>query len=643
MRRLIGVAVLLLLLGVVWWAWTSSASSPLQGPTMDRAATDSESPPRGSSATEVGGGAPSGSDRTRVESVPMPGPAAEAEAAPEAPFVVDGRVLDLTGAPLAGVALSLRGAALPFAVESGTDGRFEFDAGPAAVNLLLAGQLELEIAPGQRWASALDTPFSRERHGGLLVVAAPAIELGGTVEDEQGVAIEGASVSLRIESTDLRKFPAPLDRNAPRTLATRSGPRGAFSLQGVPAVQGSDLQASRGERARGTLVLEGETALDLRLVLHDGVQEAAVFAGVVLDMAGAPVEDARVSLAESTTETDDRGRFELPAPDRLSDGAPLVAVKRGLQAAVDRSLAERLERRDFSPLLLRLGPATLEIRGKVLLADGAPAKGWTVSLADGTELSSGSVPPTIAEGLAAGNTRGSPSVTTDRSGEFTLRGLSARDYTLRAWQPKSLLVVRAERVAAGRTDVVLRLGPDAVATEVRGRVVDRRGQAVPEAQVSVELVTFASGGASAWESSKAVATGADGTFQLKNVPRAEVRIAVHGDALMEQRWEVAEVDLAQELRLQVDLRAHFRVLREKSPLPATRGEVLDEHGATLQVFSFQNGGWSSSSSIPLSKDGASHSLGVSERGSSLVLYAQSEEVARLPLVLLPGQVLEVRY
>lgn len=558
--------------------------------------------------------------------------------------IVRGRVLDTTGNPLGGVRLALRGR--PHALDAGSaaNGQFEFALPKPALFDLSSESFELEVAPGQRWTNACGTPFTRERCTDLLLVAAPAIEIGGVVLDESGLAIEGALISLTIRSTKLREFPLQLDRASPLQLETASGSDGGFRLNPVPALSGCGLYASLGDSLRGDVELPTATTLDLRIVLRASRSESlSALRGIVQSLDAQPVGGATVVYGHASTKSAANGSFELALPDWTPEGVPLVAAKKGFQAAIVNDVEDRIARKDDSIIVLRLGPPTLEIRGRVLHSDGKPAKGWTVVIADGVEVSRGSVPATFAEGLAAGSPKGTHSQTTNSAGEFTLRGLSARGYTVRAWDDESLLALRAVDVAAGTQDLVLRVPADATWPELRGQVVDRRGAAVAGAHVDLELVTFQSGGGESWESSDGVDTAADGRFVLKNVPKSEVRISVSGDSLIGKNFELSELALEHELRLSVDLRCHFRLLCERGERIPDRASLLDDGGKLLSVFTYQSQGWSSSTQFPVQAGGATHAMAVSERACTLVLYLNGEELERVPVTLLPGQVSEVRF
>ena len=562
----------------------------------------------------------------------------------EAPALVSGRVLDTAGIPLAGVRLALRKRSNEVGASSAANGRFEFPLPKAALLRLAEEALELEVAAGQRWTSACGTPFTRARCTDLLLVAAPAIELAGVVVDESGTSIEGALIRLTVRSTNLRDFPLPLDQASQLDFSAASQADGGFHFAAVPALSGCTLRAEFQDSLRGEIDLPLNTTLDLRIVLRADKSEAIqALSGIVQSFEGQAVEGATVMYANASTKSAADGHFDLALPDWIPEGAPLVAVKKGFQSVIVNDVADRIARRDDSLLVLRLGPPTLEIRGRVLLSDSKPAEGWTVVLADGAEVSRGTLPPTIAESLAAGTARGTHSRSTNSAGEFTLGGLSARNYTVRAWNDKTLLALRAAGVTAGTQDLVLRVPLDATWPEIRGQVIDRRGAPIAKAEVGLQLVTFRSGGGESWQSSDAVNTAADGSFLLREVPRNEVRLSVSGDSVIAQSFELSELQLESELRLTVDLRCHFRLMCERTEGVPDQATLLDEGGTPLSVFTFQNGGWSSSTSISVHGGGATHAMAVSERARTLVLFLDDSEIARVPVSLLAGQVTDVRF
>jgi hypothetical protein len=146
-----------------------------------------------------------------------------------------------------------------------------------------------------------------------------------------------------------------------------------------------------------------------------------------------------------------------------------------------------------------------------------------------------------------------------------------------------------------------------------------------------------------WSSGAEVVADDQGQFTLRKVPRSQVRLSVYGDALIEQNYPIVELDPREPLRLVVDRRCHFRLIPESGLEGVSHARVLDAEGRELQIFTFQNNGWSSSSRVSLDPKTATHALAVSERARSLVLESVDGDLRTLPMDLLPGSVTELRY
>ncbi|HTF86956.1 MAG TPA: carboxypeptidase-like regulatory domain-containing protein, partial [Planctomycetota bacterium] len=521
---------------------------------------------------------------------------------------------------------------------SGADGRFEFSGPDRKSQPHAEGRYELELLPGQGWICASTTSFWA-RSTELLVVAAPAIELGGSVEDEAGAFLAGARLELRIASEDLSAFPLPLDRNGQAEFKTESAADGTFHMPAVPAVAGATLRAFSGEDRQGEIALPVATSLDLRIVLktREALGKDPHLSGIVLSAEGQPVAGARVLLTGLSTTSASDGHFDLVAPD-WEFGGQLFAVKVGFQPGMVE-LSERAAQNDDSPIVVHLGPQSLEIRGTVLLADGKPAAGWSVVLNGGTEVSG----MQLAENLAAGLSGHYRQLATSATGTFTLTGLSPRAYGVRVWDSKTLLTLTAEEVPAGTHDLVLRVPSDAFWPEVRGKVVDRRGAPVAGAKVNVQLTTFRTRNSAYSESTEGVETSADGSFQLTGVPRRDVVLTISGDELIAKQFSSDQLDMKSELRLVAELRCHVRLLCEgKEDLP-DRVEVIGAGGDPMPIFTFMPGGWSSMQALWITQTGSTHAFAVGDSATTLILFKEEEELARLPLTLVPGQVTELRY
>jgi hypothetical protein len=120
----------------------------------------------------------------------------------------------------------------------------------------------------------------------------------------------------------------------------------------------------------------------LELVLERPSASATLLDGLVVDAWGAAVAGAKVSAGADIAISDARGAFKLD----LSGGRTsmrIVAIAAGMQPAVftpehGAAGAPVWPRR----IVLQLGPPPLSLAGRVTFADGQPAKGARVWIAD---------------------------------------------------------------------------------------------------------------------------------------------------------------------------------------------------------------------------------------------------------------------
>lgn len=644
-RILAPLLAVLLAIGLGLWWWTSRA--PAGGATpLENAAVQPDGPARSEGGVAAPMVPPETKDRETVEGAapapresPPPAPPAQAETVE----LISGRVLDLTGAPIGGVALGVGRDPTQELTRSAGDGRFELRRNTGPLGKLADGWNgsghEVGVIVGQGYVQVMNTPFDRQRDTGLLVLVAPRLSVAGNVVDSASAPVSGANVQLYVSSSALRSFPLPLDRNSPRTLQSQTDERGRFALI-VPAVPGLSLTAAKGERE--TLVkLPERDRFDLVITLNDDDAASGVIRGIVIDAEGQSVSGATVVLREATTKSGDDGRFELKVPDWLPSDAVLAAVERGRQPALIADIEARVKAGDVDNLVLRLGPPTLEIQGKVVFADGSPAAGWTVLLQGGVMLTPGRVPAKTAESLASSG--GAQEPATDENGAFRFDGLADRPYDLLAYDPDTLQSASLKGVPAGKHDVVVRIDADVAAESVSGVVLDRSGAPVVGATICVELVTFQDSGASSWTSTDGTRTDEAGAFELRGVPRKRARMSVTGELVMDSRFEVDTLVLDGPLELRVARRCHFRLVPTDFMPRPERAALLDADEKALNVFTFQGNGWSSSSSIALTRSLATHVYAASEDARSIRFEVTGVPPRTVPVTLTPGQVVEIRY
>ena len=319
----------------------------------------------------------------------------------------------------------------------------------------------------------------------------------------------------------------------------------------------------------------------------------------------------------------------------LRDDTPLVAALPGVQPAVVEGFGGQVKK-SVSPVVLYLGGESLSINGIVLDAEGEPAVGWRVSLYDPTTVSLGTVPPVSAEQLTSAS--GRSSVSTDGEGRFRIEGLRDRSYRIQAYHQKSLAMIRSESVPAGTTDLVLRLGRDALSGKVRGQVVSRRGVPLAGVQVTPVLITTRIQNGKSWQSGETTTTDERGNFELDGVPLLEGELSVSGSAVIPQGIEVSPDQNLLTLTLEVAARCHLRIVVSGPLAEAKRFRILDATDQPLSIYTFDSSGWSSSTTQTLI-DGRSPTVAVSEDARTLVFQKDDQkEIGRIGLRLTPSEV-----
>jgi hypothetical protein len=270
----------------------------------------------------------------------------------------------------------------------------------------------------------------------------------------------------------------------------------------------------------------------------------------------------------------------------------------------------------------------------VLDAEGRGQCAWIVDLEDGTPSG-----PTMenVEAATLGRKHPRESSRTDAGGCFRVGGLRDRVYRLRAWNEANCLVLVSEPVAAGTKDFELRIPADAMRPRVRGHVVSKRGFPVSDAHVSVAYVTRRfPGGSYASQTCEPVTTGDGGAFELPNVPRRDVLLAVSSSMVDTTHVEIPPDASGDDVRVEVEVSCRFRV-EPRPGDPVEWIQVLDETGKALSVTVHRPDQTSIHSALRRWPDGFPICT-VSERASVLVLSRGQEELRRVPVDLRPGEV-----
>lgn len=457
----------------------------------------------------------------------------------EPDHVVAGRVVDESGAGLAGVQIAL-GSSFRDVVESTEDGAFEIGGiDPERADFMLFARLEGRVVTMTK-VFADSAPVELVLPRGLTVT--------GRVVDEAGSPLPYAQV--RVEC---------LFQPMPPGLDVRGGEDGRFSISHVPSgAQKLWIDVwGRGSRRLEVALPSDAGAFDVGDV---AVAAGRSLSGRLVDENDAPVAWGLVwvetELAYSGSRTlssrfawcDEAGRFSFAG---LHEG-PLVVTAEADGYA-------RFERRERSfpegELLLRMERGA-GLAGRVLDAEtGAPVQRFRVSV-----QADWNAPE--AHRLRFGPAHGTGTWMEDPEGEWRIED----DLPADRWV---IVEVGAEGFATARLErAVTAVDPDPAACEValvretlvRGQVVDPQGIGVAGAQVSD----------AGQRDGASVTTDAYGRFELRGLSTGERTLAVAAEGFASHRDGPFELASASVTR-RIELRSGGRIA----------GRVVGEDGAGL--------------------------------------------------------------
>lgn len=544
------------------------------------------------------------------------------------------RVLDIAGDPVAGVSVApIRNPVFTVGTTA-EEGTFDLPQGEDGS--------DLEVVDG-RWYTLRDTePLDRPDGTEVLLLVAPAIQVGGRVEDANGAPVQGAEVKLELPAAVFATFPEPLDRaHEVRSVPQHTRVDGSFEMRSPSAPHAGISAKKAGYRSTefaAPLVDRSDLVLTLAAPAATGAWRVE---GDVVHADGTPGVGATVRYGQAAASVDAEGRFEMQITAGFVDDQPLVAVKRGYQAASvpDFSAVVQVSSGTLPFQRLVLGPPPLAIEGRVVDEEGRPQAHWAIQPVDPLLLYEGMIPPESAESVA----QGAPiRADTDDKGRFRLEGLLNRAYRLQAHSTEALVRIESGPIQAGARNVQLVVPPDALIAKVEGVVVSADGSPIEGVDVRVALIVFRTRSGYTMEHSPEVKTEAQGHFVLLKVPRRSSKIDATGDAILPTSLDLANHVEGELVRIVAARRCHARVEGVPADTKLTWFRVQDARGENLQIMQFQSGGWWSSDSVTFT-DGASAVFAVSEAARTIVFQGEGvAEVAR-PIALTPGEISVVRW
>ncbi len=601
-------------------------------------------------------------ERFEIPSAKAQSPAAAPGSAVGAPTprpVIEGRVIDLAGRPVANVAVVVAARApsdvAPQVIaRTDAEGRFTIERNRPD------GLLEVERGP---WVTVLAAQgWSVAESSRTVLVVAPRQPLAGVVVDAQGAPVADALVSIAFDESFRSELGEILDDAFQKNWSTRTDEEGRFELADAPAARGS-LVASSLAHVERRVAIPAMTRLDLVLALDSREEPHVVVTGIVVDAQGAPVPGAHVAIGMRTVETDAEGRFAVDVQDGAErratkdahgiwhardDISRVLAAKPGhLPAEASLPTLAEMRASPPAPIVLRLGPPPLAIRGVVRDEEGAPLARVAIEALDETlfgriQRTSGnasayidvSIEKMLRGGLQSGLAY------SENDGAFELAGLLDRSYRLSVTQIDTLRSFVTPPIAVGSASVELRFPADARCGRVAGRVVGRDGEPIEGARVAAGRISDPENGQPAFGPS--VITEPDGRFEFPKLALDGLGFHIGGENVFVEFWRPLPKDQDPErLELDVSRRCHVQAdLGDRLDF-ADAFYALDDRGERAQFMQFQGVSIWSPPQMPI-VNGKSDAIAVEDTARTIVFLKNGAEVERVPVKLTLGEVNVVR-
>ena len=589
------------------------------------------------------------------------------------PFAVRGRVLDVEGSPLEGLAVG---------VEGGDGGSIVARSGPGGWFELASEEESGRFSSADpAWTTVRSAVWRAGSKLEPMLLVARALDVDGIVQDPRGSPLASARVRFALPPGFEARFDRPLEASIGLSWGAVSDPDGRFSLRGIPAIEGATL----------TAVLEGYAAAevpepafaDAGVVIVLAAPEKPLAGGLkgrVVDDGGRPVPRARVFLGLASVTTDERGEFELGFA-RAVTADRIVAIAPGWRPArLDRPREPRGEETGWPDRVeLALPGPVLSIRGRVVDREGEPVAGLRVSVADPSPVGSIGSMPVHAEFLGAGgpippqaleSESRMPAedgddfndwtmlvgpanaffhyVTTDARGEFELSGLDDRRYELALQDPKTCARTTAKGQRAGDGMARIVWEPPPLLPLVAGRVVGDDGQPIAGARIGLSRQAFGVrsrvfGGrvdVTLHDRRERATSGEDGSFAFHDVPPEGLVLHVNGEGIIPDGFPVGSGGTPEAMTLRVHQRCSFEVVVVSGEVEADAIALRDAEGNRIDVLKIDSESVNAYTSTALT-EGRSGVVSASSAAATLDLRLGEETVKSLSIRLKPGEVTRI--
>ena len=543
--------------------------------------------------------------------------------------LVHGLVVDLEGAPLGGVCITSLEDPLAVLGWSSTDGTFQAVVPAAAPDWGVSLVAEASGFATVR-TSLVERANAESTH---VIVVAPVVSVAGRVVDEAGNPLPGTRLEVTATTAAFLDVEAPLTRTTHVPRETIADAEGWYAFEEAITGRGVFLQAWH--QGFESLLQEMPDAndLDLTLTLRRPTGPATMLQGIVYLENKEPAPGAVVRLGQYQAISDEHGNFTMQVRE-IRRGTSLWATKPGFLPAelpgIGTMLAQDQPGHLRVGIELQLGGETLALSGHVVDAEGEPLPDWRVhTLAVETDGDANDGAPVLGD-LA----------TTEADGSFVVPGLADEDYYLQAFDPETLLTVRAGPFAAGASDVRLQVPEDAWKEDFEGRVVNEEGDPMAGATLTVSLLVQT--GAGSWrEFGVSTMSDANGNFAYAQVPRQWVEYQVshpdgqtgyHGGS--EENGGHGDDDGGSDFGLQTT--CYLRLETIVGDLAPDTFAVLDAAGHEIHMTAL---GLETMHGQIIGGHTLVHEVG--RNAATLVVYRGNEEAGRTELHLLPGEVVTI--